>query len=287
MDGLLRRTERRVRVAPGDLACALEQARALTRSGRADAARVALRQRLLDRRLEDPVLDALAEGDPLPPRAPPPRLGWLAAAGRRASWRRDVAREVVPTVAFAGPAQPWRAALELARVVAGRTSPGEDALRSARRCRAHGEVQLSFELLLREPWPAAPWVRVGALRVVTLPAAPGAAKLRRALLRSTSALVLVSAPRLGPEPHEELAWTLDRECRLAQGAALAGLPLRLLHGAAEARAGGWPEALAALPVTVAEPGGLGEAALEAAALSLRALRAGLQGLVRPRGAAGS
>ncbi len=287
MDGLLRRTERRARVAPGDLACALEQVRALTRCGQPEAARAALRERLLDRRLEDPVLDALAEGDPLPPRAPPPRLGWLAADVGRAPWRRDVAREVVPTVAFAGPAQAWRAALELARVVARRAPAGETALRGARRCRAHGEVQLSFELLLREPWPAAPRVRVGALRVVTLPAAPGAGKLRRSLLRSTSALVLVGDPRVGPEPHDELAWTLDRECRLAQGAALAGLPLRLLQRQADPQPGRWPEALRALPVTVAEPGGLGEAALEAAALSLLALRAGLQGLVRPRGAAGS
>jgi hypothetical protein len=263
MDGTLRTQDRALRRrARGEPLAALALARQLLRADRPGEAREILAERLAAGCLEGEVLGALAEigwqtgrleGDP---RRERPRTHVDLLAARRRG-RLGQPREVVPGIAVAG-----QGSYELAEGLLKRLA----CAAQARPYRCHGQSHIAFQLRLPSPWQLATGYVCRSVRLFTVPLGVESVKLRRRLLRSTSALLLA------PSAREEELLELDR---LSEA-------FRRVHACA-------PRAFPVVRTGAEEPLGFegaprcsGDDLLEALALLLAEVARGVEGFVRPR-----
>jgi len=263
MDGTLRTQARALRHrARAEPQAALALARQLLRADRPLEAREILAERLATGHLEAEVLGALVqigwqtqqlEGAPRGSR-PRTHVDLLAARRRGAS---GAPREVVPGIAVAG-----RGSYDLAEGLLQRLPRAVQA----RPYRCHGQSHIAFQLRLPTPWQLAPGYLSRSVRLFTVPLGLESEKLRRRLLRSTSALLLA------PSASESELVDLDR---LATA-------FRRVHACA-------PRAFPVVRTGSDEllgfegaPRSSGEDLLDALALLLAEVGRGVEGFVRPR-----
>lgn len=263
MDHTLRTQARTLRRrAHAEPQAALALARQLQRADQLDAAREVLAERLASGHLETQVLEALAG------------LGWqtgrlTGAAREERPWthvdllagrRRGLSRgpsPVVPGIAVAG-----QGAYELAQALL----RGLPCAGQARAYRCAGETHIAFQLRLPTPWTLAPGYTAAAVRLFTVPLGPESLKLRRRLLRSTSALFL--APGASEADLAQLDG-LTRAFRRVHGRSPTAFPLVCTRRVE-------------LPGFDRETCALGEDLLEALAYLLLEIGRGVRGFVRPR-----
>jgi hypothetical protein len=134
---------------------------------------------------------------------------------------------VPPVIAFAGlPGAGARESVLALRDIFGARAAETRALR------VDDERLLEFEVELARPWTVARAHSIRKIRVVTIPVAPHAVKLREQLLRTTSALAFVVDARSefkedgNDHFSNEAAWkALQKAFRRAAGFALEELPI--------------------------------------------------------------
>src|SRR5581483_8726680 len=191
MDSTTRELERRVAADPTDAAAAAQLARALARAGRLDDARATVRARFAAGEIDADTVALATEvgGTPVDGRlrsAPRANVNYVI----RASGARHPADGLVelnpPAIAFAGVpgAGAYESVLALADILAPRIV-GKTELR------VDDERVLQFEVELARPWVVARAHSIRAIRVITIPVGKDFGKLRRQLLRTTSALAFV------------------------------------------------------------------------------------------------
>ncbi|MBI3724996.1 hypothetical protein HY251_13735 [bacterium] len=222
MDFAMRSLQRRANADPSDGAAAARLARTLARAGRADDARATVRGRVAQGEIDGDTLGLVLELgvgliDGGPASAP--------CANVRYAPHRPAERvvELTPVVAFAGvPGSGAReSALALRDLFAAR-------ILECQEMRVDDERAIDFTASLVRPWTVARTYAVRSLRVVTVPVAQHAVKLRRRVLRETSALAFVVDSRgTGQDGYSnEQAWkVLKADFRRSTGKAIDGLPL--------------------------------------------------------------
>jgi len=224
MDLSLRDLERRAAADPADGAATAALARALVRAGRLGEARKALRTRIAAAEIDaDTLALALEVGEESIqgslPRSPRANMGYVM---RTAS--HDGLAELAPQIAFAGvPGSGAReCVLALRCLLAGH-------IEEERAIHVDDEHVIDLRFALARPWIVTRSYAVRSVRLVTIPVAPHALKLRRKLLKGTSALAFVVDSRT-EEPANESAWkALATDFRRANGFALEALPIALVY----------------------------------------------------------
>ena len=215
---------RRAAADPADGATTAALARSLLRAGRKDEARAAIRTRIAAAEVDaDTLALALEVGEESLrgslPRAPRANMGYVM---RTAS--HDGLAELAPQIAFAGP--PGAGAREC--VLALRGLFGEH-VEHEQTIRVDDERVVEVRFALARPWIVTRSYAVRSVRLATIPVAPHALKLRRKLLKGTSALAFFVDAR-SAEPANESAWqALATDFRRANGFALEALPLSLVY----------------------------------------------------------
>jgi hypothetical protein len=231
MDALTRELERQVAADPTDGAAAARLARALARAGRHEDARATVRARFAAGEIDaDTVALAVEVGsselEGRPRAAPHANVSYVVSGAAR--HQTDGLLELAPpVVAFAGVpgAGAFESALALADLLGPRVSDKSEL-------RVDDERVLQFEVELARPWVVARAHAIRAIRVVTIRVALDWVKLRRQLLRSTSALAFVVDARselvedVNEHMTNEAAWkALQKDFRRTTGYPVEELPL--------------------------------------------------------------
>jgi hypothetical protein len=229
MDQTTRDLERKMAADPADGAAAARLARSLFRAGRIDEARATVRARIAAGEIDADTLSLaleLGEGSikGTLPRLPRANVSCVVKAGRS----QEGLVELAPVVAFAGVAGAGarESILALGELL------GEN-VQETRVLRVDDERVLDLRVKLARPWIVSRAYAVRSIRIVTVPVAPHAVKLRRQLLKTTSALAFVVDGRSNGEDERfsnEAAWkALAADFNRAHGFGLAELPLAFLY----------------------------------------------------------
>jgi hypothetical protein len=223
MDLSMRDLERRAAADPADGAAVAALARALVRAGRIEDARKAVRSRIAAAEVDaDTLALALEVGEDwitgALPRAPRANTGYVMGAAHRS---HDGLAELAPQIAFAG--VPGSGARET--VLALRDLLGAH-IEEERSLRVDDDRLVEVRFALARPWIVTRSYAVRSIRLVTIPVAPHAQKLRRTLLKGTSALAFAVDPR----SENETAWkNVATDFRRVHGFAVEALPLALIY----------------------------------------------------------
>ncbi len=226
----MRDLERRAAADPADGAAVAALARALARAGRLADARRAIRTRIAAAEIDaDTIALALEVGEEhilgSLPRSP---RGNVACVMRAAQRSHDGLAELAPQIAFAG--IPGAGARE--SVLALRDLLGAH-VEEERELRVDDERLLDVRFALARPWIVTRSYAVRSIRLLTIPVAPHALKLRKTLLKGTSALAFCVDTRTEETDERvsnETAWkALDRDFRRANGFSLAEIPLTFVY----------------------------------------------------------
>ncbi len=227
-DTSLRDLERRAAADPADGAAVAALARALLRTGRVEDAKRAVRTRIAAAEIDaDTLALALEVGEDAIhgslPQSPRPNMGYVLGPARRS---HDGLAELAPQIAFAGVAGAGAVDAVLAlRDLVGAKIDEERALR------VDDERVHEVNFALARPWIITRSYAVRSIRLVTVPVARHAVKLRRQLLKGTSALAFAVDP--SADEANEAAWKgLAIDFRRVRGFALEALPLALVYTSA-------------------------------------------------------
>lgn len=233
MDVTTRELERKVAADPTDGAAAAQLARAFARDGRLDDARETVRERFARGEIDADTVSLAVElaAPAIEGRlAASPRANFsyvIGSAARQGHAHEGLVELAPPVIAFAG--LPGAGAQE--SVLALRDVLGSHIVEQ-NSSRVDDERVLELEVELRRPWVLARAHSIRAIRIVTIPVAPHAVKLRRQLLATTSALAFVVDARSEIKEDgadhfsNEAAWkALQNDFRRARGYALEELPI--------------------------------------------------------------
>lgn len=232
MDLSMRDLERRATADPADGAAVAAFARALVRAGRLDEARKAVRTRIAAAEVDaDTLALALEVGEDAIhgslPRSPRANMGYVLGATQRS---HDGLAELAPQIAFAG--VPGAGALDVVLALQELFGGGID-VHDVRDVRVDDERVHEVRFTLARPWIVTRSYAVRSIRLVTIPVAQHAQKLRRQLLKGTSALAFAVDSRteeLDERFTNEAAWKgLATDFRRVRGFALEALPLALVY----------------------------------------------------------
>ena len=241
MDTTLRDIERRAAADPTDGAAVAQLARALARAGRLPEARATIRTRIAAGEIDaDTIALVLELGESsiqgTLQRSPRANFECVAVRNRRSL---DGLVEIAPpVVAFSG--VPGAGALE---TVLALRDLFKDQVEDERTTRIDDERVLEVRVGLARPWIVTRSYAIRSIRLVAIPVAPHAVKVRARLLKATSALAFVVDAR--SEQHEardarsaghdarssnEAAWkALAKDFRRVKGHALEELPAVFLY----------------------------------------------------------
>ncbi|HZV02740.1 MAG TPA: hypothetical protein VFF73_38890 [Planctomycetota bacterium] len=230
MDLSMRDLERRAKVDPADGAAVAALARNLLRAGRNGEAKKAVQTRFAAAEIDaDTIALALEVGEDLVkgplPKNPRSNFAYVLRSEKRAP---DGLAELAPQIAFAGvPGAGAREALLALRSVFASSIEEERILR------VDDERVHEVRFTLARPWIVTRSYAIRSVRLVTIPVAPHAVKLRRQLLKGTSALAFVVDARsegTSERSSNETAWkALAADCRRANGFAVEDLPLAFVY----------------------------------------------------------